>query len=152
LPIHLLFFGLKHPELGLKSPFILLLRLLYFLLNFLQLSHEDVSLGLVLEDLGLDSADDQLEAVKAHGILDLDVTLPVFVGGAPSVNQVPDLELLFSLKGKFSSIPGQSEKVQLVVIQRWETLVRTLVCLGSRKLLCQVHIGVSQDLCLGRLE
>ena len=117
MPIHLLFFGFKHPELGLKSPFILLLRLLYFLLNFLQLSHEDVSLGLVLEDLGLDSADDQLEAVKANGILDLDVTLPVFVGGAPSVNQVPDLELLFSLEGKFSSIPGQSEKVQLVVIQ-----------------------------------
>jgi len=117
LPIHLLFFGLKHPELGFKSPFILLLGLLYFLLNFLQLPHEDVSLGLVLEDLGLDSADDQLKAVKAHGILDLDVTLPVFVGGAACVNQVPDLELLFCLEGKFCCISRKSKKVQLVVVQ-----------------------------------
>ena len=117
MPIHLLFFGLKHPELSLKSPFILLLGLLYFLLNFLQLPHEDVSLGLVLEDLGLDSADDQLEAVKAHRILDLDVTLAVFVGSASSVNQVPDLELFFSLEGKFCCISGKSEKVQLVVVQ-----------------------------------
>jgi len=55
-------------------------------------------------DLGLNSTDDQLEAVEAHGILDLDVALPVFVGSPASVNKVPDLELLFSLKGKFSSI------------------------------------------------
>jgi hypothetical protein len=55
-------------------------------------------------DLGLNSTDDQLEAVEAHGILDLDVALPVFVSSTASVNQVPDLELLFSLKGKFSSI------------------------------------------------
>ena len=58
----------------------------------------------MLVDIGLDSADDQLEAVKAHGILDLDITLPLFVGGAASVNQVPDLELLLSLEGKFSRI------------------------------------------------
>jgi hypothetical protein len=58
----------------------------------------------VLVYLGLNSTDDQLEAVEAHGILDLDVALPVFVCSAASVNQVPDLELLFSLKGKFSSI------------------------------------------------
>lgn len=118
MPIHLLFFGLKHPELGLKSPLLLLLGLLYFLLNLLQLPHEDVSLSLVLEYLGLYTTDDQFEAVKAHGVLDLDVTLAVFIGGASSVNQVPDLELLFSLEGKFCCIPGKAEKVQLVVVQR----------------------------------
>lgn len=58
----------------------------------------------MLVDLGFDSTDDQLEAVEAHGILDLDVTLPVFVGGAASVNKVSDLQLLFSLEGKFGCI------------------------------------------------
>jgi hypothetical protein len=70
----------------------------------------------MLVDLCLNATDYQLEAVEADRILDLDVTLTIFVRRPTGLHQVSDFQLLLCLEGKLRRIPRQSEKVQLMFI------------------------------------
>ena len=99
LLVHFLLFSFEHPELGLECGLVLPLRLLDLLLDLDELSHKDVSLGLMLVDLGLDATADLLEAVQTHRVLNLNMGVALVVCEAARIYKVPNLEVFFRLEG-----------------------------------------------------
>ena len=83
-------------------------------------------------DLGLNTIAYQLETVKADGVLDLDMGMALLVRGTSGFIKVSDLQFFLRLEGKLCSVTRKSEKVQLVIIQRRETLSGTRMRLGGR--------------------